>query len=247
MALAWKKRDPFFFWAILATSVTAFGGFSITYFGPLTQGSYSNVSATVHLHGWTFFLWYLLAPLQSGLVRTGRVRIHRILGTAMTGLAIGMVFTGIVVATVQIWLARQPGGSPFWDLRGVGILASLVPFTLFFVLAITRRNDIMEHKRLMFMASTVVLGAAGARIAAFIFGRNDVTSAIGSWWVLLFIVAGMVADRTQRGRIHTSYKWGLPVALGAKALGEIFGRTRLGEPIKDGLAAVGEFLYPLYG
>lgn len=247
MDLRWNPRDPFFFWAILATSFVAFAGFSTTYFGPMIRGAYPDVSTTVHMHGWTFFLWYLLAPLQSVLVRTGQVRIHRILGIAIIGLAFTMVFTGTVVATTQIYLARQPGGPPFWDLRGVAILATLIPFTVFFTLAIVRRQDVMEHKRLIFMASAIILGAAMSRIVAFLVGRGPVTGIIGNWSVLLFIVAGMVSDKIQRGKVHPCYKWGLVLGIVTKALGELLGRTRLGEPVKNVLSVLGEFLHQLYG
>ena len=57
-----------YLWLCLSASFVAFLGFSFTYFGPVFAGNYPDVSPTVHLHGWTFFLWYLLLPLQAGLV-----------------------------------------------------------------------------------------------------------------------------------------------------------------------------------
>lgn len=46
-------------------SATGFAGFSFTYFGPIIGGSYPAAEFPLHLHGWSFFLWYLLFPLQA--------------------------------------------------------------------------------------------------------------------------------------------------------------------------------------
>jgi hypothetical protein len=32
----------------------------LTYFGPLFRGAYPEVSPLAHVHGWSFFGWYLL-------------------------------------------------------------------------------------------------------------------------------------------------------------------------------------------
>jgi hypothetical protein len=52
-------------------SVTAFWGFSYTYFTPVLAGAYPKVSPAVHVHGWSFFLWFLLL-----LVRHPRLRVY---------------------------------------------------------------------------------------------------------------------------------------------------------------------------
>ena len=46
-------------------------GFSFTYFGPRLRGTYPPTPAAVHVHGWSFFAWYLLLPYP-GHGRHGR-------------------------------------------------------------------------------------------------------------------------------------------------------------------------------
>lgn len=58
-------RTSFYLWIAVAMSVTAFAGFSFTYFEPLFRGEYPRVSPLVHVHGWTFFAWYLLLPAHA--------------------------------------------------------------------------------------------------------------------------------------------------------------------------------------
>jgi hypothetical protein len=59
----------------LATSATALAGFSLTYFMPLVTRGIGSEAPVVHLHGWSFFLWYIASALRFG--RGGRPRIHR--------------------------------------------------------------------------------------------------------------------------------------------------------------------------
>ena len=86
----------------LAMSFTAYWGFAYTYFTPVLAGTYPKVSPAVHVHGWSFFLWFLLLTFQAVLMATGRRRTHMALGGASVVLAAVMVFTGILVASVRI-------------------------------------------------------------------------------------------------------------------------------------------------
>ena len=87
-----SSRDPFFFWLTVATSFSAFLGFFFTYFSPIIAGEYPDVSPPVHIHGWSFFAWYLLLPLQAGLIRSRRISVHRALGVASVALVAVMTF-----------------------------------------------------------------------------------------------------------------------------------------------------------
>ena len=99
----------------LGMSATVYWGFAYTYFTPVLTGTYPAASPAVHVHGWSFFLWFLLLPLQSLLIATGRQRTHMTLGGASVVLAAVMVFTGILVASVRIdqgLSATDPTSSP---------------------------------------------------------------------------------------------------------------------------------------
>ena len=118
------RSQSSYFWLCLALSATVFYGFSITYFQPMLAGAYPESSTTVHVHGWTFFLFYLLLPLQACLIRARRVAWHRALGTLSLGLAAAMIGTGMVVIGTQMNLSLQPDGSPFW--QGMGLASRLM-------------------------------------------------------------------------------------------------------------------------
>lgn len=240
-----RSRSPYL-WLCLAASAVTFTGFWFTYFSPMLGRQYPEVSPTVHLHGWTFFAWYLLLPLQAGLIRSRRIGLHRRLGYASMGLAAAMVVTGLVVIGVQMELARPPDGSPFWKALGPGVFVTLVLFAVFYVLAVRFRKDRELHRRLMLLASTGGLGAAGFRVVAQILGPGFAAGFIGILLPNLIIVAAIALEVRRGEGVHRVYRWGLLASVALEA-GVIVATPYLpGRLLGDGLAATGRALGFLY-
>jgi hypothetical protein len=242
------RRQSSYLWLCLAISATAYYGFSITYFGPMLAGEYPKASPTVHLHGWTFFLWYLLLPLQSGLIKFKRVAWHRRLGTGSVALAVAMVGTGLVVIGTQMQASLQPDGPAFWQAMGPAVFSTLVLFTLFYTLGVRARANRDRHRRYMLLASTGGLGAAGFRIASQYMGSASLTSvvAVGILAPNLFVLAAMAVD-WKRGRgIHRVYRYGLPFSVGLETAAFLLTPTAAGRVVINALAWVGRVAAPLY-
>ena len=240
------RRQSSYLWLCLAVSATAYYGFSLTYFGPMLAGEYPEASPTVHLHGWTFFLWYLLLPLQSGLIKFKRVAWHRLLGTGSVVLAVAMVGTGLVVIGTQMQASLQPDGSPFWQAMGPAIFSTLVLFTLFYILGVRARRDRDRHRRFMLLASAGGLGAAGFRIAAKFMGIGAAAGVVGILAPNLFVLVAMAVD-WKRGRgIHRVYRYGLPFSVGLEAAAFLLTPTAVGHAVAEGLAWIGRLAAPLY-
>jgi hypothetical protein len=225
---------------------TVFIGFSLTYFGPLIREAYAPVPPIVHVHGWSFFAWYLLLPLQAGLIRSRRVTVHRSLGLASIGLATVMIVAGVIVSVVRIDMARQPDGDPFWQLMGLPIFAVWVLFTVFYSAAIRRRRRVDEHKRFIVLASAVGLAAATFRIVVRVLGFNAWTAAIGILVCIIFPLAGMIHDRNRRDAVHPVYGWGVAATVVLIGGAFLLGGTTAGAVIERGLASIGGALTPLY-
>jgi hypothetical protein len=243
-----SRRQSSYLWLCLALSATAYYGFSFTYFGPMLAREYPESSPTVHLHGWTFFLWYLLLPLQSGLIKFKRVAWHRRLGTGSVALAVLMVGTGLVVIGTQMQASLQPDGPAFWQAMGPAVFSTLVLFSVFYVLAIRARRDRDRHRRLMLLASTGGLGAACFRIASHYMGSAPLTTvvALGILAPNLFVLAAMVVD-WKRGRgIHRVYRYGLPISVGLEVAAFLIAPTPGGRAVAEGLAWIGRMTAPLY-
>lgn len=241
-----KKRDPFYFWIAVAMTCTAFAGFSFTYFGPMLRGAYPEVSPLVHVHGWTYFGWYLLVPLQAGLIRAGRFPIHRALGSASLVLGALMVGVGLVVSSVRVEMARAPEPDPFWELMGVPIFAIWALFTAFYVAAMLRVRRPAEHKRLVLLASAVALSAATFRIVARMFGFGTGVAVVGCLAPVLFVVAAMLHDRRRLHAVHPIYRWGAVAMVGVIGGAFLLPAIPAGRSVETAIAWIGRLLMPLY-
>jgi hypothetical protein len=235
-----RAGSPFFLGMAVVVSLTAFTGFAFTYFGPMLRGVYPTSSPMIHLHGWSFFVWYLLLPLQASLITAGRRRLHMTLGGASVVLAMVMVVTGTLVAAARIeqgLSATDPDElTVFWKDFGQLIMFNMLPFAAFYTAAIMRRSKPDTHKRLIIMASASALPAAIFRI---IVGFGGFYWLATPAWVMpaafllpaVFILLGMAHDRIVAGSIHRIYFVGLSFFLVIHGVGLIIVGTPAGEAV----------------
>lgn len=241
-----KRRDAFYLMLTSAMTATMFLGFSFTYFGPMAHGTYPEVSPLVHVHGWSFFAWYVLLPVQAGLIRTRKVSVHRNLGLASAGLGALMITVGLIVSVVQIDRARAPDGDPFWQFMGVPIFGAWMLFTLFYVEAMRRRRRVEDHKRLMILASAVPLGAATFRIVVRVAGFAPWIAIVGMLAAVIFPLIAIIHDRRHRPTTHPIYAWGVPAMVLTVVVPFLIGATPAGAVVQEGLGWIGRALGPLY-
>lgn len=239
----------------LSMCITAFWGFAYTYFIPLFGGEYPEVSPTLHIHGWSFFLWFLLVPIQAMLIAKGRRRTHIMLGKASLVLAVVMIFTGILIASVRILdgltAANPDQFTTFWMDFGQLIMYNMVLFVLFYGAAIKWRKKPTLHKRLMILATASVLPAAIFRI---IVGLTGFFWLATPGWVMpaafflpgLFVIVGMLHDKIVKGYIHRAYLIGLPILLGLHGFGLVTAGTPVGDVISRVMALFAHVFGGLY-
>lgn len=205
------------FYPVIATtiSVIAFAGFWFTYFAPIIDSSYPPAGAALHVHGWSFFLWYILFPAQAWLIWRRRISLHRTLGSISVLLVVLMTLTGLLVLSVRVDEAVRNGEPRIWLMYGPLILSNLILFVSFYSAAIwmAARNRIESHKRLIVVASAIALGAGFFRLILFLSGFHPLSLPIGVLACSLFILAGIVHDLFTRGSVHRAYLIGLVAML----------------------------------
>jgi hypothetical protein len=250
-----KSKSSFYLFITIGISFTAFWGFTYTYFSPVIAGTYPQVSPTLHIHGWSFFLWYLLVPLQALLMKTGRRRIHMTLGSASLVLAAFMVFTGILVASVRIEQGLNATEVnefvTFWANFGQLIMYNMILFVIFYGAAIAWRKQPDVHKRMIILASAGALPAAIFRI---IVALGDLYWLATPSWVMpaafllpaVFILIGMVRDRIVKGSIHRAYFIGLVILLALHGFGLATAGTSVGDAISRVMALFAKVFGFLY-
>ena len=187
----------------LAAVVTVFLGFARTYY---LRSYYQTtpLPLLVQLHGLVFTSWIVLFFVQTVLIASHRVSVHRRLGLAGAGLAALLVMVGLATAVGSARRNVAIGGTgalaflatPFGDMLVFAILATA---------GILYRHRPETHKRLMLVATIALLSAPISRWPLAIIQRGPVTLFLVTD---LFVLAGVGYDLASRRRIHPAYVWG---------------------------------------
>jgi hypothetical protein len=192
----------FFAGLAAAAAITVFAGFAPTYFLKQVYAA-PPLSGLLHLHGAAFSSWIVLLIVQTTLVTTRRVAVHRRLGVAGGVLAAGMTVLAYLVA---VDAARRgstiPGMSPLAFLAIPFATVVVFPSVVGAALWYRRRPDI--HKRLMALSTVELLPAAVGRLPFMVnagplgfFGGAD-----------LVVIAMAVYDYTTLRRLHPATLYG---------------------------------------
>ena len=215
-----KPRTLWTFYVAMAcvAALIAVIGFSRRYFLPLAAGTF-DAPAIVHLHGIITFAWIAFVILQSVMVATGRTSIHRSLG--MGGIALGtlLVFTATEIAMMLLARELKVGGPSTREFVAT-LLSIILLIAGLFGSAIANVNRPETHKRLMILATFVILTPALARIIQMIdpslsrLARNDLAGLASDALILIAIVH----DLRMRGKPHPAYVVGGACILAVQAL-----------------------------
>jgi len=236
MATTWgRDRARNFYLAFAAMAVAAVGiGFSTTYFIPGPRGTL-NIPWIVHVHGWSAMTWVLFLVAQVALVRSGRARLHRQIGNAAIPLAIAIWASGIAVG---VWVVGRdlPTQGDFSYAGLVGTVSSLSIFLALVIAAVLLKRRSDWHKRMMLLATIVVLWPAFFRFRHLMPFVPRPELWLGLFLADLPILLAAWRDHLRWGAVHPVWKW-----LGSAVFVEqAFELWAFGNQI---LAPVGRFLY----
>lgn len=195
----------YFAMALLMAAVVVYG-FSYTVETRLLHPPVAP-PAILYLHVLTFVAWLGLFTVQSALVRSHRIRLHKQLGLFGAGLGAAVFVVGIATS-----LAMTRFHALHVELRAPAPGFLIVPlndmaaFAGTFGAAILLRRKPEFHRRLMLMA-TATLTAAG-------WGRFPEIPA-GTFYlgVDALILLGMARDLIVIRRIHSAYLYALPAMI----------------------------------
>jgi len=195
------RPDRFVFTVLFAAAlVLGIAGFAPTYFlkywfetPPLTL--------RVHIHALLFTAWLCLLLYQSVLIRTRNYATHARLGKAALLIVALMVITGFMV------VLQKPRPTEAARAFIFTPLLSLVLFPLFVAAAIRFRRDAATHKRLMWLATMLFMGAPLTRLL--VMAGVQLTPYLNHLVTyLLLLVPLLVYDLWRYRRLHPATLWG---------------------------------------
>jgi hypothetical protein len=194
-------RPSFYFWMLLAMCVFVFGGFGMHSFVPALRGEFPPAPPVVHLHGVVFVGWMLLLLLQSALVCTGNVRLHRALGTWGIAQGTATILIGLMMQLVASGRGHAAGRPAGTDGLYLGLLAFL-GFAVMFALAIRNRARPEIHRRMILFAMLPVIPPGVNRFWANALGLDDPVPTFWLYLTLWSMAASILVHQWRRtGRI----------------------------------------------
>jgi len=194
----------FYIGMAFAMAAGVFAGFTPTYYarnhfhGPA-------IPFWVQIHGAFFTAWILFYLLQNLLAINGGMKLHRRLGVVGGILAVGVVLLGSAISLRQ---AMQGRSFPFPDTYSLLAVSfgQMLLFGVFITVGLAKRRDAESHKRLILMANQLFFFPAFGRL---LHGINPVTLSLA----MCFYLAGPLYDLVTRRKIHTAYRWGVPLLI----------------------------------
>jgi hypothetical protein len=162
----------------------------------------------LYLHATIFSGWVVFFIVQSSLVRTRNVKVHRRLGWFGVGLGVVIPFlavsTAISMARFSIHNFHSHFVAPFLIVQFCDVTSFTVPFAL----AIYWRRKPEFHRRLILIAACALTGAA--------FGRFPASVLPFAWFYIgvdLLVFLGLLRDLIVTRRVHPVYLYALPLLI----------------------------------
>lgn len=218
----YHKWDRRFFLAFAALAwIAIIMGFSPELGGHL-KGLTPYPPLIVHFHVAAFAGWLILFTAQIWLIRSRRLDIHRKLGLVAVALVPIMVVLGVATTLISRELRFEAGQNQMLAFMIVP-LTDMVLFPSFAIPGLLLRKDSAAHKRLILLATAMLLPAAFGRwigpgillhIGDGFFGFMA-QSYLGPDAMIL---AAMAYDRIARGRVHAVYVIAVPWILAVQAI-----------------------------
>jgi hypothetical protein len=180
-----------------------FAGFFRTFY---LKGWFAQepLSVLVWAHGLVMSSWFSLFFIQTWLVASHRVDVHRKLGMAGAGVAALVLLIGFPTAVIATRLGHVPPGAPPIPFLTIPLFELLVFATLIGLgLALRRRPD--THRRLMLMGTLGVLPAALFRVPLGFIQRGGVPVVFGITDAILLVC--LLYDTIRHRRLHPAMGW----------------------------------------
>ncbi len=197
-------------WLFVIVAVAGFAPRSLA----IVSGAMPIPPLVVHLHAAVMASWVGLLAIQATLSLAGRMDLHR-----RWGLASLVVAPLVLIMLIAVTIVRQndaagtPGGPVVNNILFLQI-RSIVLFPTFFIWAMrTRRTDPQAHKRMMLLATLMLLDAAIARMSWLPYNEFPKSYLAVHLYLLLLLAPALLHDLSRLGRIHRAWVWGLALLL----------------------------------
>ena len=202
----------FYFWMSLLIVAVVLYGFSFTIGEHLIHPAIPRPSF-LYFHAAVFSLWLVFLILQSALIRTHNVTVHRRVGWFGVALGAAIPIVGVSIAITMARFNASKLHQANTDADLIIPLFDMVAFTISFALAVYFRKKPEFHRRFILVATCALTAAAFGR-----FPENLLPPVFFYAGVDLLILFGAVRDLIVIRTIHPVYRYALPAFIGGQVL-----------------------------
>lgn len=193
--------------AACVAALIAIVGFWPTYFGPLFAGTLHSLPI-IHIHAAVFTGWVVLVIVQAALAATGHRSMHVKVGAIGFLYGALLVLVGLATALAHFKIRIETGDIQAAQTQLFVPLTDLMVFTPFLAAAWLTRRRPEIHKRLIIVATTILLIAAVHRMT-FILGPRPIPAVRLLLVWLAPIYLGMIYDLAKQRTVHPVYVLGI--------------------------------------
>lgn len=215
----------------IAITLTGFVPDSMMKLAMIKAGARAPFPPVLHVHAVLMGSFLLLLLAQTLMVATGRCALHKQVGIAAFVLVPALIVVGFILAPTmyhQVWGAAHFGPPQVREALAPAVplienilllqISSGLLFALFMGIALSARaNHSGMHKRMMFLATAVPLGAAIARME-WLPTTMPASSLSVQLWVLAAVAPMFLWDLLRNRRVHEAYWIWLAIYLPVVAL-----------------------------
>lgn len=187
--------------------ILAITGFWATYYRPLLSGN-ETTPAIIELHAAIFVGWLILLIAQAALAATNRMALHMKVGRYAMLYGALLVVIGVVATLSAFERHLSSGNLQRADTILFIGLTDMLTFVPFLGAAWWYRRNPELHKRLIVVATTVLLVAPVHRMHWFLGGPPAPAALVLLIW-LAPIYLGMIHDFVSRRIVHPVYVLGI--------------------------------------
>jgi len=205
-----RRRVTIYLAIAIACGCIALVGFWPTYFGRLVTGAV-HVIPIVHLHALVFSGWLLLLVAQATLAATSRIELHTRVGRLGMVYGVLLIVVGEATAFAMFGARLAEGNVQEARSRLFAPVTDLMVFAPFLAAAWLYRDRPEVHKRLIVVATSILLIAAVHRITVFGGPPPPLPVLLLVW--LLPIAIGVGSDLVRRRGVHIVYVLGVAAVL----------------------------------
>lgn len=210
------RERNFFLGFVVVAWLGVILGFAPPSWGRINGQADYPAPLVLHAHAMLYTGWMVLLTAQVWLIRTQRRAIHRRLGVIAAAMIPAMVLTGFFaeVHSQRFYLGHPPNSQAFFIIP----IFYVVAFGILATLALLRRGDPAGHKRLIYLATTIIVGAAWTRTIgpplAQAFGDGYFGMIVNTFTSTNLLLAALALhDWRSLGRLHPVLATAIPVLL----------------------------------